>query len=200
MKTCICGEFRDLAHWYNFERLRNSTNTGDTMKCPKKHVKEIFLSCDGNCIYFWNAPKSKDFNFGQFSVWKPSHVLFPRNASLWIAQKSWNAPIFRTRWETWGISKISNDWKWGISRKRHVTRYSNRKMTEIEILRLWGISEINVNSITWQNPPSQAFCGISWYPLYNQLNQKLSKCTYCSHVTWSSINGARVRFEIFGLI
>ena len=28
MKIWICGEFRDLAHGYNFERLRNSTNPG----------------------------------------------------------------------------------------------------------------------------------------------------------------------------
>ena len=52
MKIWICGEFRDLAHRYNFERLRNSSecqictmckvNTGDTMKCPKKHVKKVF--------------------------------------------------------------------------------------------------------------------------------------------------------------
>ena len=91
MKTWICGEFRGLAHWYNFERLRNSTNTGiigsrpifvwvpSMHKCARlirgirwnalKSMWKRLVSCDAICIYFLNAPKSKDFNFGRFCVW-----------------------------------------------------------------------------------------------------------------------------------
>ena len=52
------------------------------MKCPKKQLKEFF-SCDNNCIIIWNAPKSKTFIFGSFSVLF-DHVLNIWNVAFFI--------------------------------------------------------------------------------------------------------------------
>ena len=41
--------------------------TGSIMKCPKTHVKYIYISRNGICI-FWNARKSKNFIFGSLPV------------------------------------------------------------------------------------------------------------------------------------
>ena len=64
------------------------------MKCPKKHVKEEFIMW-WHMHFFRNAPKSKMFIFGSFSV-------------------------FRIKREKWGISKKKSIEKWGISKKKHV--------------------------------------------------------------------------------
>ena len=58
---------------YKFLEIMSSY--GGTMRCPKKHVKDDF-SRDSIFIIFWNAPKSKNLNFGSFSVWKMITCLF----------------------------------------------------------------------------------------------------------------------------
>ena len=75
------------------------------------------------------------------------------------------------------------------------------KGTENEIRRFWGISKNYENAITWQNPPSRAFWGISWYLVYfvNTIN---SPGTYnlvllikeCIHFDFKSSEGAIMIF------
>ena len=74
-----------------FQLFTLNVSTAGNMKCPKKYVKEEFIMW-WNMHFFRNAPKSKMFIFGSFSV-------------------------FKIKWEKWGISKKTSVEKWGISKK-----------------------------------------------------------------------------------
>ena len=63
--------------------------TGGNLKCPKKHVKDIF-SRDFICIKFWNAQKSNTFGFSLFCS-KSHHVSKFWNAQFFYVRKFWNA-------------------------------------------------------------------------------------------------------------
>ena len=50
---------------------------------------KMILSCDGICILFWNTPKSKNFNFGSFSVL----ITWFLNAPFSYFRNFWNVPF-----------------------------------------------------------------------------------------------------------
>ena len=64
--TSILNETRkNMPH----RKMLSFNTTRGIMKCPKKHVKDVFFTR----LYFpifWNAPKSKNFIFGSLSVEK----------------------------------------------------------------------------------------------------------------------------------
>ena len=80
----------------------------------------------------------------------------------------------------------------GHFRKLARDQFLNRKGTENEILRLWGISKNYENSITWKNHLSNAFWGISWYLPVVWNGPKVNIPTIWSHVItnfkWLFIN------------
>ena len=121
--------------------------------------------------FFWNAPKSKNFIFGSFSVFKLITCFF--YAPLSYVRNFWNAPFF-----PFSESKIR---KWGIKKARD--QFKNRKGTENEIHGFWGISK-NENAITWQNHLSHAFWCISYYegPIFGAekgLKEFIITCWIC---------------------
>ena len=118
--------------------------TRGIMKCPKKHVKEDFIMW-WHFLNFLKCPKIEEFHFRFIYSFKIDHVLIFWNAPLFYVRIFWNAPFF-------SFSE------------------SDRKWTENEILRFLGISKNWENVITWQNPLSHAFWGISWYLVYMKMN------------------------------
>ena len=54
-------------------------------------------------------------------------------------------------------------------------QFKNRKRTENEILRFWGISKNYAYAITWQNQLSRAFLGITYYLPYDMCNNHKKK-------------------------
>ena len=102
---------------------------GVTWNAQKRMWKRN-LSCDGICIFF-EMPQNRRCSFSVHFLFSESngknlidHVLFFRNAPLFYARFFWNAPFFPFDSE-------------------------NRKWTENEHLRFWGISKKNAYAITW---------------------------------------------------
>ena len=144
-----------------FEWWYESGIRGVPWNAPKSMWKMIF-SRDSIFIIFWNAPKSKNLIFGL----KIGHVLIFRNAPLFYVRIFWNAPFFLSdseKGKSGALQKIST---WSILKQ---------KGTENKIIGFWGISKNFENAITWKNPLSHAFWGISWYPPVFPLNSKISK-------------------------
>ena len=50
-------------------------------------------------------------------------------------------PIFRIRWEKWGISGKTNIKKWGISRKKHVINFKTRKEPKMNMFDFGAFQE-----------------------------------------------------------
>ena len=131
------------------------------MKCPKKHVKDDFVMWLHLPIYL-KCPKIEEFHFRFWNWSRAKYLKCP--TFLWSKYLKCCPifPIWFWKWEKWGISNISNIEKWGISNYSHMINFK----TENEILRFWGISNKWANAITWQNHPSHAFWGISYYSPY----------------------------------
>ena len=82
------------------------------------------LSCEGICIFLWYAPKSNTFILG-------------------LCSKTMKCPIFP-----------SDSENRGISRKKHVTIFWNKKGTGNEIHRFWDISSrISFLAISFDKNP-----------------------------------------------
>ena len=81
--------------------------TRGIMKCPKKHVKDIF-SHDGICICFSNAPKSNNFIFDSFFVLKLIRCFFLKCPNFFV--RFFQMPHF--------FFLILKTGKWGISSDR----------------------------------------------------------------------------------
>ena len=73
--------------------------------------------------------------------------------------------------------------KVGHFKKLARDQFYNWKWTENEILRFWGISKNWEIAITWQNPPSHAFWGISWYLVYSFGEYSMKTFHYAQLVT-----------------
>ena len=93
--------------------------TGVTWNAPKR-LWRMYFARDGICICFWNAPKSNIIHFWWFSCFNIGHMLFSRNAPLFMFE-DFEMPHFKCP------SRFSNIKKWGISRKKHVIDFKTGK-------------------------------------------------------------------------
>ena len=62
---------------------------------------KMLLSCDGICIFIWNAPKSKTFNFSSFSVLK----------LITFSDSNRKNGAFQN-FSTWSVLKLKRNRKW----------------------------------------------------------------------------------------
>ena len=63
------------------------------MKCPKKHVKDVFFTW-GHMHIFLKCPKIEQFYFRLIFCFKIDHVLISWNALIFYVRIFWNAPFF----------------------------------------------------------------------------------------------------------
>ena len=139
--------------------------TGGTIKCHKKHLNEVFITWR-HLHFSLKCPKIEQFHLPvSFLVLKSITWFYLEMSHFFYFRKPWNVPFSHLILKM-GISKIPN-WKWGISRKKHVTSFREKQVTENQIHRFRGISKKNVNAITclitWPNSRSRPFWGISRY-------------------------------------
>ena len=96
--------------------------TGGTIKCHKKHLNEVFITWR-HLHFSLKCPKIEQFHFSvSFLVLKSITWFYLEMSHFFYFRKPWNVPFFHLILKM-GISKIPN-WKWGISRKKHVTKKS----------------------------------------------------------------------------
>ena len=137
------------------------------MKCPRS-IWMRYFSCDGICIFLCNAPKSNKFIFGSFPVLKWITWFFLETLHFFYVRKLWNVPFFPSDSEN-GVSQIFRTIESGeFQGKSKWLVFETKGGAENEIRRFRSISKKNAHTITWQNPPSNAFWGISWYLPYSK--------------------------------
>ena len=121
--------------------------------------------------FFYEMPRNQWISFlVTFSFHKTSHVLLlempPPSSTV---RNLRNAPFFylENQMGEWDISRFLNVEKWGISRRNHVINLKTGKESKMNVVTLQL-----TNAVTWQNPHSHAFWGISWYfPYELQMQQ-----------------------------
>ena len=111
-------------------------NTGGYLKCPKKYVEDVFCTW-WHMQKFLKCPKIEPIHFRFFPCFT---VVF---LEIWCSKilKCPIFPIFRIRWEKWGISGKTNRKKWGISRKKHVIDLKTRKEPKINMFDFGAFQE-----------------------------------------------------------
>ena len=113
--------------------IRN--HTGGTMRCPKKHVNEVFITWR-HLNFSLKYPKIEHFHSRFVSRFKIDHVTFSLKCPLFCVRKPWNAsfshPILKIG--KWDISRFSNIKKWDILGKKHVTWFLNNKEPKMKFI------------------------------------------------------------------
>ena len=159
----------------------------------------MILSCDSICIIFWNAPKSNKFIFGSFSVLKLITCQFFEMLHF-ICWKILKCPFFSIRfWNgRWGISIISNIWKWGISKKLTRDQFLTKKEPKIKWFDSGSFQKIRQMLSNFLKSNSQGIrIKISWSGL-NHKKIKIKRLWISGH--FKKISNCYLLHRLFGAI
>ena len=101
-------EWNSNSKWNSIRDIYlNFQNTRSNMKCPKKHVKDVFFTGD-HMLEKFEMPQIRTLPVSLFFYSKSHHVVF-------ISSKNLKCPICESKRETgsvriWGISNFSSIW------------------------------------------------------------------------------------------